>query len=112
MAWHGMVVVIDGVMWQVVWHGIVMLVEVSIKRNGPTRKTRMQSRRAEFRGMKLDGKEWFGFCDGVAGRQWARQLFVLVAVAIAIAMAGFCGLWLLVWLAAPTPFFSPFLPWS
>jgi hypothetical protein len=44
MAWHGMVVVMgDGVMWAVVWHGIVMLIEVSIKRNEPARETRMQT---------------------------------------------------------------------
>jgi hypothetical protein len=35
MAWHGCG---DGVMWAVVWHGIVMLIEVSIKRNGPNKK--------------------------------------------------------------------------
>jgi hypothetical protein len=36
--------------------------------------------------------------------EWAGQYFVLVAVAI----AGFVALWLLVWLAAPASFFHTF----
>ena len=96
MAWHGCCG--DGVMWAVVWHGIVMLIEGVNKTEWANKKTRMQSRRTQSgQGMKPDGKELFGFCCNDASRQWAGQYFVLVVVAI----AGLWLLWLLVWRRPP-----------